>query len=570
MITRFAVLVLVTAFVSLGQSARGDEPEPADLVMVNGGIYTMDPADPWAEAMAIRDGLIVAVGSNEDVGPLTGPRTRIVDLTGRMALPGFHDVHIHPLGGGYTLLGCSLLDLPSVDAILDQLKTCAQKQPEGWLHGVGFDLSLFPGAAMDKAMLDEWFPDRPVYLTASDGHSGWVNSKALETAGIEADTPNPRGGEIVRDPATGEATGTLRDTAMNLFDALLPAKTLETDVAALRAAQDYLTPLGVTSIIEIAGSTRDWDAFQAMERAGDLHLRVNSSLVYGPYAEYPPEDFESIWAGREQYRSELINTDSIKLFLDGGLEGQSAALVEPYLVDPPHKGKLNFAPDELDRLVTRFDSEGIQVHMHAIGDRAVREGLDAVQAALEANGQRDNRHHITHLQLVHPDDYPRFAKLNVTANFQALWAYPDTWIMKLNLPVVGQARVDRMYPIASILRAGGRIAGSSDWDVSSANPLDAIETAIRRQDANQPSGPILNANERVDLPTMLRAYTVNGAWLMHHERSTGALRPAMQADVAVLDRSLFGIPATEINEAKVVMTVFGGKVVFEAPPPVGK
>jgi len=568
--TRLAVLALVTALVALGRPVRADEPEPADLVMVNGGVYTMDPAHPWGEAMAIRDGLIVAVGSNQEIVPLTGPRTRIVDLTGRMALPGFHDVHIHPIPGGYTLLGCSLLELPSVDAILDKLKACAQKQPEGCLHGIGFDLSLFPDAAMDKAMLDALFPDRPVYLSASDGHSGWVNSKALEAAGITADTPNPWGGEIVRDPATGEATGTLRDTAMDLFDTLLPGKTLETDIAALRAAQDYLTPLGVTSIIGIAYDYRDWAAFQALEQAGDLHLRVNSALTYGPYAEYPPEEFESVWASRDQYRSELINPDSIKLFLDGGLEGQSAALVEPYTVNPPHKGKLNFEPAELNRLVTHFDAEGIQVHMHAIGDGAVREGLDAVQAALEANGQRDNRHHITHLQLVHPDDYPRFAQLNVTANFQALWAYPDTWIMKLNLPVVGQERVDRMYPIASILRAGGRIAGSSDWDVSSANPLDAIETAIRRQDANQPSGPILNPDERVDLPTMLRAYTVNGAWLMHHERSTGALRPAMQADVAVLDRSLFGIPATEINEAKVVMTVFGGKVVFEAPPPTGE
>lgn len=543
--------------------------EPADLVLTGGDIHTMDPERPTAEALAIRGGRILALGSTAEIEALAGPATRRFDLGQGMALPGFHDPHIHPVSGGYTLLGCSLLGESSVDALLDKLRECAAREPEGWLRGMGFDLSLFPGGRMDKAMLDQLFPQRPVYLEASDGHTGWVNSQALEIARIDATTPDPHGGEIARDADTGEPTGTLFDTAMDLLEPHLPQRTLATDIEALRTAQSHLHRLGVTSITELAYNPRNWEAWQALEAAGELQLRVRSALVYGPYAEYPVEQFDTLFAGREQYRSELFSNDSVKLFLDGTLEPLSAYLLEPYAVDPPHRGKLNFEPEELARLVSAWDAAGVQVHMHAIGDGAVRAGLDAVEAARAANGPRDNRHHITHLQLVHPDDYPRFGELNVTANFQALWAYPDSWIMDLNLPVVGMERVQRMYPIASIHDAGGRIAGSSDWDVSSAYPPDAIETAVRRQDANAPDGPVLNAAERVDLATMLAAYTTNGAYLMHHEDLTGMLRPGMAADVVVLDRDLFDIPPSAINDARVLLTLFGGEVVYEARPAPG-
>ena len=538
----------------------------ADLVMVNGGIFTADPARPWAQALAVRGETILAVGSNAEIRALAGPDTRIVDLAGRMALPGFHDSHLHAISGGRGLRGC-WLDADSIEETITQLQACATRMPDGVLYAQGVDPTLFPGVLMRKEILDAAFPDRGVVVQPSDGHNTWVNSKALELAGITRDTPDPENGEIVRDAATGEAIGTLRETAGNLLDAHLPQRTPESDLQALTAAQDYLLGVGVTSVSDIARSTRDWAAWQAFERSGRMKLKVRAALVYRDHAEYPPGDFETQWAARHEYASGRLSTNSVKLYLDGVLEGETAVLLEPYLVDKPHAGKLMHEPAALNALVTRFDAEGAQVVMHAIGDAAVRAGLDAFAAARVANGPRDNRHHITHLQLIHPDDYERFAELGVSASFQALWAWPDTWITDLNLPVVGPQRVERMYPIGSVHRSGGRIAGSSDWDVSSANPLDAIETALRRQNPDTDDGAVLNAAERMELSAMLMAYTANGAFLMHHERSCGVLASALLADIVVLDRKLFEIPLTEINETRVVLTISGGEVVFEATPP---
>ena len=302
-----------------------------------------------------------------------------------------------------------------------------------------------------------------------------------------------------------------------------------------------------------------------MDKAGDLTARVVTSLTYGVFSRHPGKEFDEVLARRQHYASPRINTDSVKIFVDGVLEGETAALVDPYTGMGKHRGELNLAPAELNAAVQRFDAMGLQVHMHAIGDGAVRAGLDAFAAARKANGATDNRHHISHLQLIHPEDVPRFAELNVSANFQALWAYPDTWIMDINLPVVGQERVNRMYPIGSVKQAGGRIVAGSDWDVSSADPLQEIETALRRSDIQRQDGAVLNADERVDLETMLAAFTREGAWLMHHEELVGTLTVGKRADLVVLDRNLFKIPPDQISGARVVMTLLDGKVVYEKP-----
>jgi predicted amidohydrolase YtcJ len=556
--------VLLAAMVLSCALAVAAEP-PADLVLLNGGIFTAEGAQPWVQALAVQGETIVATGTSADIRRYIGPGTRVVDLAGRMALPGFHDSHIHTISGGYGLRGC-MLDADSIEESIRQLQACAEHMPDGVLYAQGVDQTLFPGGLMYKETLDAAFPDRSVVVTPPDGHSVWVNSKTLALAGIERDTPDPANGEIVRDPATGEAIGTLRETAGELVEPLLPQRNPADDLAALATAQDYLLGVGVTSVSDIARSTRDWAAWQSFERSGAMKLKVRSALVYQDFADYPAGEFKAQWAMRGEYASARLDTNSVKIYLDGVLEGETAAVLEPYLVTSPHRGKLMQDQAALDTLLTRLDAEGTQVVMHAIGDGATRAGLDAVAAARAANGPGDNRHHITHLQLIHPDDIPRFAVLDVAANFQALWAFPDTWIMDLNLPVVGMQRVQRMYPLGSVHRSGGRIAGSSDWDVSSANPLDAIEVAVRRQDADATEGAVLNAAERMQLGDMLRAYTANGAFLMHHERSTGTLSPAMQADIVVLDRNLFEGPATEINEALVVITVINGEVVYSASP----
>jgi predicted amidohydrolase YtcJ len=538
--------------------------EYADLVLINGGIYTVDAERRRVQAAAVRDGLFVMLGSNEEVEPLRGPDTRVIDLSGRLALPGFHDAHVHPIMGGYALLGCNLEGLASVEAVIEAVTACAAEDPAddtSWLEGHAFNLSLFGQDGPHKSLLDAIDTERPILLGSSDGHNAWVNSKALELAGITADTPDPALGVIERD-ADGSPSGTLRETAMELVRAAMPAPTLESNAEALRAGLEHLNSLGVTSFIDAWVGRDEYEAYRAVDRAGDLSARVVTSLTYeSGFARHYGDEFDQVLEGRHAYESERIDHGSIKLFLDGVLEGETAAVLEPY-IGLHHSGELILEPEALNAAVTRFDAMGLQVHMHAIGDRAVRAGLDAIAAARQANGPSDNRHHISHLQMIHVDDIERFAALDTAANFQALWAYPDDWIMELNLPVLGEERVQGMYPIASVARAGGRIVGGSDWNVSSANPLDAIETAVRRQDAFAENGPALNEGERVSLEQMIDAYTINAAWLMHHEQQTGSIEVGKRADLVVLDRDVFAVPAAQINEAQVVETLLDGETVW--------
>jgi predicted amidohydrolase YtcJ len=503
--------------------------------------------------------VFVAVGDRADIDPLVGPATRVIDLADKLALPGFHDAHVHPRMGGMALLGCNLEGLDSVEAILERVAACAE-EGEGWIMGYAFDLGLFGQDGPHRSLLDAVTGDRPAFLEAADGHNAWVNSRALEVAGVTASTVAPDMGVIEYD-ADGAPSGTLRESAMSLVTSAIPPVTPEEDAAALAAGLAHLNGFGITSLIDASVGESDYVAYAALDKRGELSARVLASLTWGPaYARHSGDDFERVLDARRGYESERFRTHSIKIFLDGVLEGETAALVEPYLNMGHHQGQSIVEPAVLDEAVTRFDALGLQVHMHAIGDRAVREGLDAFAAARAANGASDNRHHIAHLQLIHPDDVPRFSALGVAANFQALWAYPDDFIMNLNLPVLGEARVQRMYPIGSVHRAGGRLVGGSDWNVSSANPLDAIETALRRQNPWESEGLVLNAAERVDLVTMIEAYTINAAWLMKHEDRVGSIEVGKRADMVVLDRNLFELPVSEINEAEVVMTLLDGQI----------
>ena len=561
-----SLLVLIL----LGACAEKDDEKgqeaapviPADLVLINGGIYTVDAGRNWVQAAAVRDGVIVGVGDNSEIESLIGPDTGIIDLAGKMALPGFHDAHVHPTMGGYALLGCDLEGLDSVESIISKVTACAGEGEQGWLEGHAFDLALFGQDGPHRSLLDAIDTGRPIILWASDGHNAWANSRALVLAGITAETMDPALGVIERDP-NGSPSGTLRETAQELVRVTLPALTLESNVEALRTGIAHLNSLGITSYIDAWVGLEDYQSYQAIDQAGELTARVVTSLVFeSGFAKHYGDEFEQILASRNQYESERLSHGSIKFFLDGVLEGETAALLEPYVGMHGHRGELILSSEQLDAAVTRFDAMGLQVHMHAIGDRAVRAGLDAIEAARKQNGATDNRHHISHLQMIHIDDIDRFAALETAANFQAAWAYPDQWIMELNLPVLGEERVQGMYPIRSVERAGGRIVGGSDWNVSSADPLEAIEIAIRRQDALEDAGPVLNEGERVSLETMIDAYTINAAWLMHQEDSAGSIEVGKRADLVVLDRNLFEIPASEINQAQVLLTLLDGEVVF--------
>jgi len=345
----------------------------------------------------------------------------------------------------------------------------------------------------------------------------------------------------------------------------MPPKTEAERLEALRRAMQMANRFGITSVIDAAVGEPEMKSYKTLDDQGALNLRILLSIEWGTSFMGKADAQEALLARRSRFEGPHVRTNSIKLFVDGVLEGETAALLEPYLGKRNHRGPLNFPPEQLAAWVVRFDAEDLQVHMHAIGDRAVRVGLDAVAAALAANGERDNRHHISHLQLIHPDDLPRFAALGVIANFQALWAYPELYITKMNLPALGPERVARMYPIGSAHRAGAVLVGGSDWNVSSMNPLLAIEVAMTREDPNGVIKGVLNANERVDLDTMLAAYTINGAYLMHQEHELGSIEVGKIADLVLLDRNLFLVPDHEIGEVAVLETWLEGVPVYTAP-----
>jgi predicted amidohydrolase YtcJ len=548
-----AVLILLCS------AACAPAKETVDLVLRHGAVYTMNPAQPRGEALAVSGGRIVAVGSDDAIsGRYVGKET--IDLGGRMVLPGFHDSHAHPALDGVTLTQCNLVDEETIDAIVARVRACNDAQTDdAWLIGAGWNLALFPQANPSKGLLDAISTSRPIALTAADGHSIWVNSKALALAGISRSTANPPKGVIERD-ANGEPSGTLRETAKDLVRAMIPPVSAEARRSGLEKALRMANGFGITSIVEAAAGPDEVAAYRSLAASGRLTARVVASVAIADANNHAEAD--ALIHPNDRGTDVRFRTDSAKLFIDGVLEGETAALLQPYLDRPGFSGELKFAPAELAALVTELDRRGVQVHMHAIGDAAVREGLDAFAAARAANGPRDNRHHIAHLQMVDVADRPRFAELGVIANFQALWAFPDKYITDVNVPQVGRARVDQMYPIGSILRAGGRIVGGSDWAVSSMNPLLAIQTAVTRSDPTGEVAGVLNAAERVTVGDMLAAYTINGAYLMHQEHATGSLEVGKFADLIVLTRDLYAIAPEEIGAVTVTRTFLEGETVF--------
>lgn len=570
---RIQITICILAILIAGceqQTSKAVQTNAADRVFLHGGVYTVDPAQPWAEAVAVRDGQIVYVGTDGGVQDLTGPETIVTDLSGRLLLPGFHDSHVHLAEGDGSSGGCSLFELKSIDAIRQKLEECTQlpgRGDAGWIVGAGWDRTAFEGANPNKALLDEIFPERPAYFNALDGHSSWVNSKALELAGIDRNTADQPRRKIDRDRATGEPTGVLDELSMDYVARIVPPLSIKARVEQLLGDIATAHRFGITSIIDPGLDETLLAPYLALDRNGMLELRVRAALsTIGWFPGAFGADIYDMIAARDQYRGLNLRPDSVKIYTDGVLENGTGLLVEPYIGPGAQygRGKPHYSQEDLNEYIRRFDAAGVQIVVHAIGDLGTRMALDAFEAARKANGKTDNRHHIVHLQLIHPDDVARFGELDVTAVFQAIWALPDEWVMELNLPWVGPERVDRMYPIASVQRAGGRIVGGSDWFVSSLNPLDAIEVGIRRQDYDAADGPVLNADERVDLATMIEAYTINGAWLMGQEDAVGSIEVGKRADLIVIDRNLFEIPATEINEATVVLTLFDGEPVYRA------
>ncbi len=549
----------------------------ADLIFVNAAVYTVDAARRWASAVAIGRGRILAVGDADRLRDLAGPSTEIIDLGGKMLLPGFQDAHVHPPSGGLEMVQCNLNDAYDRDEYVRIVTEYAASHPdEEWIRGGGWSMAAFPGGAPTADALDAVIRDRPVFLPSRDGHSAWVNSRALELAGVAAKTPDPRDGRIER-AADGSPSGTLHEGAMTLVEKLVPATTDAEWDLALRSAQRYLHSLGITAWQDaiVGGPCPTLDSYVRTASKGDLTARVVGALWWDRHRD--AEQIDGLIERRERGRVGRFAATSVKIMQDGIVENFTAGSLQPYLDAsgrPTDNAGLSFVePLELKENVTRLDSEGFQVHFHALGDRAVREALDAIEAARLANGMNDLRHHLAHIQIVHPADVPRFRALGVVANAQPLWAVNEEQMRDLTIPFIGPERARWQYPFATLHRAGAALAFGSDWSVSTPDPLAEMHVAVNRtapptyayagEDDPATTEPFL-PNERLDLATAIAGFTIGSAYVNHLDDVTGSIEPGKYADLVVLDRNLFEHAVSEIHEAKVLLTLVEGERVHVA------
>jgi len=534
----------------------------ADLVLTGGPVYTVDAARRWAEAVAVRGGRILAVGTARDVAEHAGPRTRVLELDGRLVLPGFQDAHLHPPSGGLYQLRCELHGTINRREYLELVRRYAAEHPGAeWILGGGWSMDSFPGGVPHRDDLDAIVPGRPIFLTSRDGHTAWVNARALELAGITRATPDPPDGRIERD-AAGEPSGAVHEGAMSLVDRLVPETTQAEWEQAILLAQSHLHALGITAVQDATVEPETLAAYRALAERGGLTMRVEGNLRWT--RDRGDEQIADMVEQRAQGSAGRLRVRGAKIFQDGVMENFTAAMLEPY-TGKDTSGISMHEPDELARMVTLLDAEGFQVHIHAIGDRAVRESLDAIEAAGRANGRRDARHHLAHIEVIHPDDIPRFRELGVVANAQPYWAVKSGYIEELTLPFVSEETARWIYPFGSLHRAGAPLAFGSDWTVSTANPLLEIEVAVTRvSPLDRDAEPFL-PEERLDLPTAIAAFTIGSAYVNHLDSETGSIEPGKLADLAVLDRNVFDPGAGPIGDARVVLTLVEGEVVYEDP-----
>lgn len=546
----------------------------ADRVFAGGPVFTSNTVRSRARTVAVADGRIVAVGG-DDVRDLVGPKTEIVDLRGRMLLPGFQDAHVHPVWGGLDMLRCDLADHATAAEYLDAIGAYVADHPDDeWILGGGWQMSAFPGGTPTAAALDTVVPDRPAFFPNRDGHGAWVNSAALRLAGIDRHTPDPADGRIERD-ADGNPSGTLHEGAMGLVNRLLPEEPLERLTEALLVGQRYLHSYGITAWQDaIVGSYGDaGDPAPAYLRAaadGTLTARVVGAIWWDRTQGL--EQIPSLLERRERYRGGRFAATSVKVMQDGVAENFTASMLEPYCDSHGHftdNSGISFVPPEiLNEAVPLLDAEGFQVHFHAIGDRAVRECLDAVEHAIDRNGRGDNRHHIAHIQVVHPEDIARFRQLGVAANMQSLWAALEPQMVDLTLPFLGSPRDAWQYPFGDLLRSGAVLAAGSDWSVSTPDPMAAIHVAVNRIAApghEEGEYEAFLPEQAIDLATSLTAYTAGSAWVNHLDDTTGTIEVGKYADLAVLDRDPFDGPADEIGATRVLQTFVEGERVYAAP-----
>ncbi|HET7306090.1 MAG TPA: amidohydrolase [Segeticoccus sp.] len=547
-------------------------PTVADLVFTGGRVFCPPPAGGagsarFTDAVAVRDGRVLAVGRDEVAG-LVGPRTDVVDLSGGLLVPGVQDAHVHPVQGGLERLRCDLSGEGTREGYLARIKRYAGAHPGAeWILGGGWSMAAFPGGTPTAADLDLVVPDRPVFLPNRDHHGAWVNSLALRLAGVDEHTPDPSDGRIERD-AAGRPAGTLHEGAMDLVGRLVPPPSEDELLAGLLEAQRYLHSLGITGWQDaILGSYANLtDASGAYRRAdadGSLTAKVVGALWWR--RDRGLEQVPDLVARRAELSGGRLRPTSVKVMQDGVAENHTAAMLTPYLDGagrPTANSGLSFVdPQLLREAVPALDAAGFQVHVHTIGDRAVREALDAVEEARRRNGFNDLRHHLAHIQVIHPDDVPRFRRLGVVANMQPLWAVHEPQMDELTIPFLGAERTRWQYPFGALLASGAVLAGGSDWPVSSPDPWQGIHVAVNRTAPDEPGAPPFLPGEALDPVAALTAYTAGSAHVNHSDEC-GTIAPGRAADLVVLDRDPLAGAPEDLAHTRVRATYVDGRRVW--------
>lgn len=542
----------------------------ADVIFTGGPVFTGAGAPVTGHAVVVSGGRILAVVPEAEAEAHRGDGTRVVDLGGALLSPGFQDAHIHPVGGGVELLQCNLAEAVDAEDALRRIADYAAANPDGWILGGGWAMDHYAGGAPTRHSLDAVVGDRPVLLSNRDHHGVWASTAAIRLAGLDAATPDPADGRIEREP-DGFPAGTFHEGAGDAFDPVLPPVDEELVYAGLLRAQSELLALGITGwqdalIGSAAGIPENLAVYRRALEEGALVAHVVGAQWWARSGG--AEQVAEMVARRDELAAvdpERFQLGTVKIMVDGVAENHTAAMKAPYRDGHGHdtdNAGLSFIDPELLRdYVTALDREGFQVHFHALGDRAVQEALDAVEAARAANGATDGRHHLAHLQVVAEDDVPRFAELDAIANLQALWACHEPQLDELTLPFLQEEAEARQYPFGDLRRHGARLAAGSDWPVSSANPIEAIHIAVNRVSPGSDDEPLGGPHQRLDLETAFAAYTSGSAYANHRDHDTGSIAPGYLANLVVIEPNPFDAPADAIHLSAVTSTWVEGRAV---------
>ena len=538
-------------------SIAGPPSETASLVVTGARVWTGDPGSPWAEAVAATGAEIIVVGSDTDVAPLIGDDTEVIAANGGMLLPGFIDTHVHLTSGGSSLASVQLRDAQTPEEFTQRIADFATAvEPGEWITGGTWDHTNWGGELPRRDWIDAVTPDNPVWVMRLDGHMGLGNSRALELAGVDADTPDVAGGEIVRDDK-GRPTGVLKDNALRLVFSQMPAPTDAQMDRYLQAAMQYLAGNGVTTVHDMFEEGMDsWRSLAAYRRA-----EARDALITRIYSVTPLSEWQKLRDDMAEHGrgSEWLRTGAVKGYMDGSLGSHTAAMLEPFSDTPGESGFLLDPLEDLHAWIAAADVAGIQLMVHAIGDKAIRDLLDIYYEVAEEHGDRDRRFRMEHAQHIHPDDIPRFGIQKVIASMQPYHAIDDgRWAER----VIGAERSQTTYAFRSLIDSGAHVALGSDWFVAPASPLEGIYAAVTRRtlDDKNPDGWV--PEQKITVEEALRGYTYEGAYAAFEEDRKGLLKVGMLADMVLIDRDLTAIAPETIREAKVLKTIVGGRVVF--------